>query len=35
VEIRFCDSFDEVMNKAKEMSKTYYSMENNNDRKVG
>ena len=35
VEIRFCDSFNEVMNKAKEMSKMYYSTENNNDRKVG
>ena len=35
IEVRYCDSFDEVMEKAKEMSKMYYSTENNNSRKVG
>lgn len=35
IEVRYCDSFDEVMDKAKELSKIYYSTENNNSRKVG
>mgnify|MGYP007033706314 FL=1 len=38
IEVRYCDSFDEVMDKAKELSKMYYSRENinkENNRKVG
>lgn len=38
VEVRYCDSFDEVMDKAKELSKIYCSRENinkENNRKVG
>ena len=38
VEIRFCDSFDEVMEKAIKLSQVYYSKENINNeknRKVG
>lgn len=38
IEVRYCDSFDEVMDKAKELSKIYYSRKNinkENNRKVG
>lgn len=35
IEVRYCDSFDEIMEKAKELNKVYYSMENINKGKVG
>lgn len=38
IEVRYCDSFNEVMDKAKELSKIYYSRKNinkENNRKVG
>ncbi|WP_288681554.1 hypothetical protein [uncultured Eubacterium sp.] len=35
IEVRCCDSFDEVMDKAKELSEMYYPTENINNGKVG